>query len=242
MKTTQNIVRLIIFGIISICSIAATAQGVGIPAKNWGIGFGNSATFAGLRFNAVDHNIDKIKGVNFTSWYPKPFEDQSGSFYGLGIGVPLAIGTENRFGASIGILGVAATEKVYGLNIGGLAVGGDKVAGLNVGGFAVGGGEFAKGINIGGLAVGAGESVAGFNFGGLAVGAVDHFPDPLLSVQIGRHHLVGLQRDSCRLVGRIHHALALRSTLVSEFRPLGNQHAGIVSDPSDQPEYRAAGL
>jgi len=163
--------RLTFFGILAMLSYELFAQGTGIPAKDWGIGFGNSTRFSGLRFNAIDHDIDKIRGINFTSWFAKPFEDQSGTFSGLGIGVPLAVGTENRYGASFALLGVAATEKLYGLNIAGAAVGGDKVAGFNIAGLAVGGGEYVKGINIAGLAVGAGENLAGINLAGLAVGS-----------------------------------------------------------------------
>ena len=168
----KKITTLLLSTVIMITSLPESfGQGVGFPSDNWGIGFGNTQTFTGLRFNAVDKDIDRIIGVNLTAWYSKPFEDQSGSFSGLGIGLPLAIGTEDRFGASLGILGVGATEKVYGLNVAGLGVGGDKVIGVNIAGVAVGGGEYLKGINIGGVAVGAGSDLKGINIGGLGAGA-----------------------------------------------------------------------
>jgi len=146
-------------------------EGVGIPSKKWGLGFGNLTTFTGLRLNIIDDDIESIKGVNITAWVPKSFDNQSGDFYGLGIGLPMAMGPENRYGASFALFAVGATEDVMGFNIGGLAVGGNNVYGVNIGGLAVGSGEKLRGINVGGLAVGAGGNVSGVNVGGLAVGS-----------------------------------------------------------------------
>lgn len=169
MKRKVIFCGLLILGLIF--PLSGFSQGLGIPSEKWGLGFGNLTTFTGLRFNVIDENIKSIKGINITAWLPKDFDNQSGSFYGLGLGVPMAMGTENRYGASFGILGVGATEDVMGLNIAGLAVGGNNVYGVNIAGLAVGGGEDLWGLNIAGLAVGAGEKVAGLNIGGLAVGS-----------------------------------------------------------------------
>ncbi len=154
-----------------ILPLSGFSQGLGIPSEKWGLGFGNLTTFTGLRFNVIDENIESIKGINVTAWVPNSFDNQRGSFYGLGIGLPMAMGPENRYGASFALFAVGATEDVMGLNIGGLAVGGNNVYGINLGGLAVGGGEDLWGINVAGLAVGSGSNVSGINIGGLAVGS-----------------------------------------------------------------------
>ena len=169
MKKTVNFWNLVAFCLL--LPFGGFSQGLGIPSEKWGLGFGNLTTFTGLRFNVIDENINSIKGVNITAWMPKDFDNLTGSFYGLGIGLPMAMGTENRYGASFALFGVGATEDVMGLNMAGLAVGGNNVYGVNIGGLAVGAGEDLWGINIGGLAAGAGENVTGLNFGGLAVGS-----------------------------------------------------------------------
>jgi hypothetical protein len=150
------------------------SQGVGIPSKKAGIAFGNLPVFNGLRFNFSDRNVEKINGINVTVWQPKNEEAQTGTVNGISIGLPLAMGTENRNGIGIGVLGVAARNNLSGINIGGLGVGaGGNVTGLNVGGLGVGSGGDLKGINIGGLGAGSGGTVSGINIGGLGVGAGD---------------------------------------------------------------------
>ena len=42
------------------------AQSLDFPSKSWGISFGNSKTFTGLRFNFRDSRVEKITGVNST--------------------------------------------------------------------------------------------------------------------------------------------------------------------------------
>ena len=157
--------------LILVLPLSSFSQGVGIPSATWGLGFGNLTTFTGLRFNVIDENIESIKGVNITAWVPKSFDSLTGSFYGLGVGLPMAMGTENRYGASFALFAVGATEDVMGLNIAGLAVGGNNVYGINIAGLAVGSGEDLWGLNVAGLAVGSGDNVSGINIGGLAVGS-----------------------------------------------------------------------
>jgi hypothetical protein len=150
------------------------SQGVGIPSKKAGIGFGNLPVFNGLRFNFRDKNVEQINGINVTVWQPKNEEEQTGTVNGLSLGLPLAMGTRNRNGIGIGVLGVGATNNLSGIHIGGMGVGaGGDVKGVNIGGLGVGTGGDLKGLNIGGLGVGSGESVTGINIGGLGVGAGD---------------------------------------------------------------------
>lgn len=148
------------------------SQGIGIPSKHGGIGFGNLPKFSGIRFNFIDKNIEKISGINISIWQPKEDTVQTGTITGLSVGLPMAMGSENRNGVGLGIFGVGAKKNLSGINLGGLGVGaGGDVTGINVGGLGIGGGGDIKGISIGGLGAGSGGSVTGINIGGLGVGA-----------------------------------------------------------------------
>jgi hypothetical protein len=147
------------------------AQGVGIPTRHVGIGFGNLERFTGMRFNFADKNVEKIIGINTTIWKTKHEEQQTGDVIGLAIGLPLAMGAENQSGISVG-LGVGAKKNLNGLNIGGLGVGaGGDVRGISLAGLGIGAGGDLAGVNIALLGAGSGGDVRGFNFGGLGIGA-----------------------------------------------------------------------
>lgn len=151
---------------------SAYSQGLGIPSKRGGIGFGNLPEFSGIRFNFIDKNVQRISGINVSIWQPKEDTVQTGTINGLSIGLPMAFGSENRSGIGVGIFGVGAKKNLKGINLGGLGVGaGGNVTGINIGGLGIGCGGDIKGINIGGLGAGSGGSVTGINFGGLGVGA-----------------------------------------------------------------------
>lgn len=153
-------------------SVSSFSQGLGIPSKKGVIGFGNLPVFTGVRFNFVDKNVEKVNGINVTVWQTKDESLQSGTVNGISLGLPLAMGSQNKNGIGVGIFGVAATKNLAGVNIGGLGVGaGGNVTGLNVGGLGIGSGGNLKGINIGGLGAGSGGDVYGVNIGGLGIGA-----------------------------------------------------------------------
>lgn len=150
----------------------AFSQGVGVPTKHAGLGFGNLSKFTGIRFNFADKKVEKITGINTTVWQSKHEEDQSGIVNGLSLGVPLAMGHDEQNGLSLGILGVAAKKNLNGINIGGLGAGaGENVSGINVGGLGIGAGGNLTGVTIGGIGAGSGGNVTGFNFGGVGIGA-----------------------------------------------------------------------
>jgi len=192
---------LFIFFLFIIGIQMVTARGLTIPDKEWGICFGNSPIFSGLRFNFMDKNIKKINGINFTLWKARD-EYATGTVNGLSLGIiPYAeklngiqIGVlgagarENLNGISIGFIGVGCGEDMKGINIGGIGAGcggsmtginlgllgagaGENVTGINMGGLGIGAGNNLLGLNIGGLGVGAGENVIGINIGGLGIGA-----------------------------------------------------------------------
>jgi hypothetical protein len=191
--------------ILALPLISLFGQGLNIPAKHWGLSFGNSTRFDGLRFNIIDKDIEKINGINFNVWGAKDDSRQTGTVNGISIGIPAAIGTNYRNGINIGIFGAGARQDMNGINLGGLGVGaGNNLKGINLGGLGAGAGNDVKGItfgilgagagndmmgiNIGGLGVGAGGNVSGLNFGGLAVGSggsVKGFSMSLLAVGSG---------------------------------------------------------
>jgi hypothetical protein len=161
-------------------SHAAFAAGsLAIPAKTWGICFGNSPRFNGLRFNIMDTGIETINGINITAWKAND-KKVSGSVNGISLGVMPYAGELN--GIQIGLLGAGAKENLRGINIGLIGIGSGKdMIGLNLGGIGAGAGENMKGISIGLLGAGAGENVVGISIGGLGVGAGEN----LTGISIG---------------------------------------------------------
>ena len=183
MKKPAVLVSSLILALVTAAS--AAGQSLDIPSKTWGVSFGNSKEFAGLRFNFRDSQVRKISGINVTLWQPRKDNKESlvtgisigmipggGRLRGLQLGI-LGIGAERDMkGLSVGLLGAGAGEDITGINIGGLGIGaGKNVKGLNVGGLGAGAGEDLTGISIGGLGVGCGNDLKGFSFGGLGVGA-----------------------------------------------------------------------
>lgn len=151
---------------------SAFSQGVGIPSKRGGLGFGNLQKFTGIRFNFKDRNVEKITGINTTIWQSKNDADQTGVVNGVSLGLPLAMGHETQNGLSLGVFGIATRGNLNGINIGGLGAGaGENVTGFNFGGLGIGSGGSLRGVTIGGLGAGAGGNVSGFNFGGVGIGS-----------------------------------------------------------------------
>lgn len=158
--------------IITLPLLSIFSQGLNIPARHWGISFGNSSRFYGIRFNLVEKDIEKINGINFSVWGAKDNSRQTGTVNGISIGIPAAVGTDYLNGINVGILGAGARQDMNGINIGGLGVGaGNNLKGINFGLLGVGAGNDLYGINLGGLGAGAGNDVKGITFGLLGAGA-----------------------------------------------------------------------
>jgi hypothetical protein len=145
------------------------AGSVDFPAKTWGLSFGNSPEFTGLRFNFRDNKVVRITGVNVTFWQPGK-ENAESVVHGLSLGVIPGAG-ELR-GVQLGLLGVAANKSADGISFAGLGVAaGTSLYGIAAGGLGVAAGSDLTGIAFGGLGVGAGTDVLGIVAGGLGVGA-----------------------------------------------------------------------
>ena len=163
---------LVLLSCLFLCvpiNIGLHAQGFNIPTGRWGISFGNSKRFTGLRFNFRDSRVEKITGINVTLWQPKK-DNKESIVHGLSLGL-MPGGGELR-GIQIGGLGIAAEQNMSGISIGLLGVGcGGDMTGVHIGGLGAGAGGSIKGLNIGILGIGAGEDLGGINIGGLGAGA-----------------------------------------------------------------------
>ncbi len=173
MKHLKHIFQLLIILLSLTCLVdQAVAQGLNIPSRNWGISFGNSVRFTGLRLNIIEKNIEQINGINLSVYQAKDEELHTGSVNGISIGVPMVGGTANRNGINLGVVGISASKNVNGFNFGAIGAGaGNNLSGINIGGLGVGAGNNVKGINLCGLGGGAGGDVTGFTVGGLGFGA-----------------------------------------------------------------------
>ncbi|TRZ90863.1 hypothetical protein D4R89_03725, partial [bacterium] len=146
-----------------------SGQSLNFPSNKWGISFGNSREFMGLRFNYRDSRVRRISGINVTLWQPRK-DNKEAAVSGISLGVIPGGGTLK--GLQLGLLGIAAETKLSGISVGllGLGSGGD-INGINIGGLGAGAGENVKGLSVGGLGIGAGEDLFGINIGGLGAGA-----------------------------------------------------------------------
>jgi hypothetical protein len=156
-----------------------------IAIKNTGISFGNSESFNGIRINAVDKGVQRINGLNFTFWNPKPAFNSKSVVNGIGLGIVnahasqlngIGIGTgvsgNEINGLALGVLGAGAEYNLNGVGFGGLGIGsGENLNGVFIGGLGTGSGGNVNGIALGGLGVGASGNMNGFFFGGLGAGA-----------------------------------------------------------------------
>lgn len=166
-KIFRATVALILFSVFG--TALARAQSWDIPNHRWGLSFGNSRRFTGLRFNFRDSQVERITGINFTLWQPRK-DNEDAVVTGMSLGT-LPGGARLR-GIQLGIAGVMSEHTITGISIAGLGIGsGDKVTGINIAGLGIGTGKKLKGINIAGLGIGAGENVTGINIAGLGIGA-----------------------------------------------------------------------
>jgi hypothetical protein len=158
-----------------LCASTAGLRGgsLDIPARTWGLSFGNSPEFTGLRFNFRDSTVVRVTGVNITFWMPAK-DNKDSVVHGLSLGV--APGAGDLKGVHLGLLGVAANKSADGICVAGLGVAvGTSLFGIAAGGLGVAAGDDLTGLAFGGLGVGAGKNVLGIAAGGLGVGAGGDF-------------------------------------------------------------------
>lgn len=146
------------------------AQSLDIPTNKFGISFGNSKNFTGLRFNFQDKEVEKINGINFTIWKPKSKSNDDAIVNGISLGLIMpAAGYLN--GIQIGAVGVAAKKEIKGITFGLLGAGaGESISGISIGGLGLGSGGDITGIALGGFGAGCGGNLTGIAVGGFGVG------------------------------------------------------------------------
>jgi hypothetical protein len=195
------------FLLIVFTSNLAYSGSLDLPARTWGISFGNSSEFTGMRFNFRDSQVRCIRGVNVTLWQPRKdnqgavikgfslgFEPGGDFLYGIQIGL-LGVSAEHRLsGMNIGLLGIGSGENMAGVNIGGLGTGASKnMVGINVSILGVGAGDKIIGINLCGVGIGAGHSLAGLSICGVAVGSTAVSGLSIAGLTISGKNLQGIQ-------------------------------------------------
>lgn len=154
---------------------------IDIPASTWGISFGNSFNYYGIRFNYRDCDVGTINGINFTLWDSPSVTNSTingisiggmphaSNLNGLNLGFGI-LGEEQVNGINLGIFATISNGDIKGINFGGLAmVSNGSMQGLNFGGLALVSNGDIGGVNFGGLAQVADGDLYGINFGGLAL-------------------------------------------------------------------------
>ncbi|MFN8206722.1 MAG: hypothetical protein U0T82_04855 [Bacteroidales bacterium] len=144
----------------------SNGKALNIPFKRFGLSFGNSHAFNGIRFNVKDRETKVINGFNFTiglgdNWDKNKLSRVNGISAGL---FPMAYGLN---GLGIGIFG-PGFHNFNGLGIGGLVVAGSKVNGIAVSGLIMGG-RTVSGIGIAGFMAGAEETFNGIVLSGIGI-------------------------------------------------------------------------
>lgn len=150
---------------------SANGKSFGIPSEKYGIGFGNSYEFTGIRFNLADEDTKEINGLNVTLWF-KFAKNMESEVNGISLGIIPTGGSMHP--VNIGVLGVGTHHNIYGLNLAGVVIGsGGNIGGLSVGGLLVmadGKQSNLSGLIMAGLGIGGNKAINGIAVGGLAVG------------------------------------------------------------------------
>ena len=148
---------------------------VTFPSKKYGICFGNSQEFSGIRINFRDVQVKRVSGVNFSLWI-KMGANEAAAYHGINLGGFPSGGSFHGFNA--GLLGCGTDDDQTGLSLGGLVVG----CGGNLNGIAISGiytsidGLSSKinGAGISGLMLNCGYGINGLAAGGLLIVSGHH--------------------------------------------------------------------
>src|SRR5512133_563888 len=112
--------------------LSLEAQVLDLTINDAGIAIGDKPRVNGLRSNFRDRRLERVNGMNVTSW--APYEPPTGVVSGFAIGLP-ATGAKSITGISVGLLGVGAQNAISGVGIGGAGLGsGGQLRGIMLGG------------------------------------------------------------------------------------------------------------
>jgi hypothetical protein len=130
-----------------------------------GLTLGNSRTATGIRINLVDHQVERVTGLNLTLWKPKANPDLVVTGVAAGLIGPRAKRVD---GIALGGVGVMASERLDGISAGGVIVfSRNEINGVAVGGLAAVAAQRLRGIGLGGLAAVGDHGIDGLAAGGL---------------------------------------------------------------------------
>ena len=148
------------------------AQSLDLAVNNYGVSFGNSKNFNGLRINFSDREVEKINGVNVTFWRAKNNMEAVVNGVSLGLLRPEAAYLN---GIQIGGLGVGAAKGIKGISAGIIgARSGDSISGITLGGLGSYSIKNITGITIGGLGAIAIGNINGITISGLGTIATEN--------------------------------------------------------------------
>lgn len=120
---------LVLVFIFQIHGILGQNKYVSIGGRKFGICFGNSSKYNGLRLNFRDKYVKKINGINISGW------SESEVINGIQIGA-LATASDVTNGISLGGIGTGGRQ-INGIAVGGLMLGNRKINGIGIGGFSI---------------------------------------------------------------------------------------------------------
>ena len=164
------------------------AQSLDLAVNNYGVSFGNSKKFNGLRINFSDREVEKINGVNITFLRAKNNEEAIVNGVSFGLIRPEAAYLN---GIQIGGLGVGAAKGIKGIkgisnenisehlrgSISGITLGGlysyslRNLSGITICGLGAIAGGNITGITICGLGAIATENITGITISGIGTAA-----------------------------------------------------------------------
>jgi hypothetical protein len=142
-------------------------KALNIPLRKYGLSFGNSAEFNGIRFNYADSYVQRINGINFTLWTKfKTALNPDAVVNGLSVGT--IVNAKKIRPLGVFLVGAAGCESVSGLSLAGIGIASSKLNGISVCGLMLGG-DVINGLTVSSLFSNASRAVNGLNVSGLAV-------------------------------------------------------------------------
>ena len=159
---------------LSAQDLSSNCRALNIPLKKYGISFGNSIEFSGIRVNFRDSAVKHVNGLNLTFWLTRDLNNIP-VVNGINIGfLPTATISQP---ITVGLYGTGS-KTLNGISVGGIAVGTLNANGLIVSGFVIAAGNSISGLSfapidiysnnsINGCAVGVASVVAHGNINGV---------------------------------------------------------------------------
>jgi hypothetical protein len=144
----------------------ASHHALTLGAGGVGLTLGNSRTATGIRINLVDHQVERVTGLNLTLWKPRKNPDLVVTGIAAGLVGPRA---KRIDGIALGGVGVLAAEQLNGISAGGLIVlSRNEINGIAAGGLAAVAAQRLRGVAMGGLFAVGDHGIDGVATAGLA--------------------------------------------------------------------------